>query len=67
MLEEEAELLETLIISKKVDIVENVDTDYTESVVVLDTSFVRKTNANDRGTIKYTIQIEYANPRNTNT
>lgn len=67
IVESEAQLLESLITSNRVDIVANADTTYTESVIITDTSFVKKTNANDRLRIQYTINIEYANPRNTNT
>lgn len=63
--EQDANLLEKLIMSTDVYIVENSDTTYTQGVVVTDSSFVRKTNANDK-LIQYTIQIEYANPINTN-
>jgi hypothetical protein len=65
--ESEAQLLESLITSNRVDIVANADTTYTESVMVTDTSFIKKTTANDGIRIQYTINIEYANPRNTNT
>jgi hypothetical protein len=63
--EQDANLLEKLIMSTNVYIVENSDTTYTEGVVVTDSSFIRKTNANDN-LIQYTVQIEYANPINTN-
>ena len=63
--EQDANLLEKLIMSTDVYIVENADTTYTQGVVVTDSSFVKKTNANDN-LIQYTIQIEYANPINTN-
>ena len=63
--EQEAVLLENLIMSTNVQIVENADTDFTEGVIVTDTSFIKKTSANDK-MIKYTINIEYANPVNTN-
>ena len=63
--EEDAVLLENLIMSTNVNIIENADTDYTVPVMVSDTSFVKKTVANDK-LIKYTINIEYANPINTN-
>lgn len=66
IVESEAQLLESLITSNRVDIVANADTTYTESVIITDTSFVKKTVANDN-LIQYTINIEYANPRNTNT
>ena len=52
--------------STNVEVIENADTDYTVPVMVTDTSFVRKTVANDKIQIQYTIQIEYANPLNTN-
>ena len=45
--------------------VENADTEFTQGVMVTDTSFVRKTVANDK-MIQYTIKIEYANNINTN-
>ena len=63
--EQDAVLLENLIMSTNVQIVENADTTYTVPVMVSDTSFVKKTVANDK-LIKYTINIEYANPVNTN-
>jgi hypothetical protein len=63
--EQDANLLEKLIMSTDVYIIENADTDYTQGVMVTDSSFVRKTSANDK-LIKYTINIEYANPVNTN-
>ncbi len=64
--EQDAQLLEGLIMSTNVEVIENADTDYTVPVMVTDTSFVRKTVANDKIQIQYTIQIEYANPLNTN-
>ena len=63
--EADARLLEKLIMSTDVYIVENADTDYTEPVMISDTSFVKKTVANNN-MIQYTIQIEYSNPINTN-
>ena len=63
--EQQAELIEKLIYSTDVYIVENADTDYTEGVVLTDSNFIRKTIANDK-LIQYTITIEYANPINTN-
>ena len=63
--EAQADLLEDLLKSNNVHIVENADTTYTQAVVITDSSFVRKTVANDK-LIQYTIQIEYANPLNTN-
>ena len=63
--EADAVLLENLIMSTNVQIIENADTTYTVPVMVSDKSFVKKTVANDK-MIKYTIKIEYANPVNTN-
>ena len=63
--EQDANLLEKCIYSTDVYIVENAETDFTEAVVVTDSSFVKKTVANDK-LIQYTINIEYANPINTN-
>lgn len=64
--EQDANLLEGLIKSTNVEIIENADTDFTEPVLITDKSFVRKTTANDGIKIKYTLNIEYANPLNTN-
>jgi hypothetical protein len=63
--EEDAVLLENLFMSTNVQIVENADTTYTTPVMVSDNSFVKKTVANNR-MIQYVINIEYANPVNTN-
>ena len=63
--EQDANLLEKCIYSTDVYVVENAETDFTEGVVVTDSSFVKKTVANDK-LIQYTINIEYANPINTN-
>ena len=63
--EADARLLEKLIMSNDVYIVENADTTYTEGVIVTDSSFIKKTVANDN-LIQYSITIEYANPINTN-
>ena len=63
--EQDANLLEKLAYSTDVYILENLDTDFTEGVIVTDSSFVKKTVANDK-LIQYTINIEYANPLNTN-
>ena len=63
--EAQGSLIEKLIMSADVYIVENADTTYTEPVIITDTSFVKKTSANDK-MIQYTINIEYANPVNTN-
>lgn len=65
ILEKEGEFLESLFTSIRVDIVENDDTDYTESVIIKNTSFTRKTIVNDKF-IQYQVEIEYAIPRNTN-
>ena len=64
--EQDANLLEGLIKSTNVEIIENADTDFTEPVLITDKSFVRKTTANDGIKIQYTLNIEYANPLNTN-
>jgi len=63
--EADANLLEKLIMSTDVYVVENAETTYTEAVTITDSSYVKKTVAND-GLIRYTINIEYANPVNTN-
>ena len=63
--EQDAILLEKLIMSTAVYIIENADTTYTEGVIITNSSFVKKTSANDK-MIQYTINIEYANPVNTN-
>jgi len=63
--EEQAYLLEKLIMSTDVYVVENADTEFTQGVIVTDSSIVKKTVANDK-MIQYTIQIEYANNVNTN-
>ena len=65
ILEKEGQLLESLFTSIRVDIVANADTEYTESVIIKDTSFIRKTIVNDKF-IQYKVEIEYAIPRNTN-
>ena len=63
--EQDGNLLEKLIMSTDVYVVENADTDHTQGVLVTDSSFIKKTVANDK-MIQYTINIEYANPLNTN-
>ena len=63
--ENEGILIEKLLMSTNVDIVENMDTEFTQGVVITDSSFIKKTSANDK-LIQYTINIEYANPINTN-
>lgn len=63
--EQDTTLIEKLIMSTDVYIVENADTTYTEPVIITDTNFVKKTSANDK-LIQHTINIEYANPVNTN-
>ena len=50
----------------KVQIIENDFTTYTVPVLIKDSSFIKKTSANDRLQIQYTVRIEYANPVNTN-
>lgn len=63
--EQDANMLKNLILSPEVFIIQNQETEYTEAVNVIDTSYTIKTVANDR-LIQYTIQIEYANNINTN-
>ena len=64
--EAHVEIIESLVQSSRIDILENSDTEFTQSVLVTNSSFVRKTTANDGIKIQYTINIEYANPLNTN-
>ena len=64
--EQDAELLEKCVMSTDVFIIENADTTYTVPVLVTNKNIVRKTSANDGIKIKYTINIEYSNPLNTN-
>ena len=63
--EEQGTLIEKLLMSTDVFIIENSDTTYTQSVVITDSSFIKKTVVNDN-LIQYSINIEYANPLNTN-
>lgn len=63
--EEDATLLQSLMKSNEVQVVENTDTEFTQGVNIVDTNFTVKTRANDK-LIQYTIQIEYANNINTN-
>jgi hypothetical protein len=63
--ENEATLMESLLMSTNVYIIENSDTEFTQGVMVTDSSIIKKTIANDK-LIQYTINIEYANPVNTN-
>ena len=63
--ENEASLMEKLLMSTNVYILDNADTDFTQGVMITDSNIVRKTQANDK-LIQYTINIEYANPVNTN-
>ena len=65
MTQTDALLMEKLIVSTNVQIVANKDTEFTQGVILTDSSFIKKTRANDR-LIQYTINIEYANPINTN-
>jgi len=62
---EQASLVKECLLSTDVYIVENVDTGITQSVVVTDSSFIKKTVANDK-LIQYTVKIEYSNNVNTN-
>lgn len=63
--EQDAVFMENLLLSGRVDVVQNGDTTYTEGVIITDSSFVKKTIANDN-LIQYTVNIEYSNPINTN-
>lgn len=63
--ETDAFLIEKLLMSTNVYVLENNDTDFTQGVLITDSSIIKKTVANDR-VIQYTINIEYANPVNTN-
>ncbi len=64
--EAHAILIEKLLMSTDVYVVKQKNvTDYTEPVMVVDKSFIRKTVANDKK-IQYTVKIEYANNVNTN-
>ena len=58
--------IETLLLSKRVDSIKIENDEFFQPVVIKDSSFVRKTTANDN-LIQYTIKIEYANYINTNT
>ena len=62
---EQASLVKECMLSRDVYIVQNVDTQYTQSVLVTDSSYLKKTVANDK-LIQYSIEIEYANEVNTN-
>jgi len=62
---EQASLVKECLLSTDVYIVSNVDTQFTQSVVVTDSSYIKKTVANDK-LIQYTINIEYSNNVNTN-
>lgn len=64
--EEEGQLLENLFLSSNVNIIENSDTTYSYPVLITDKNFIKKSVANDGVKIRYTINIEYANPVNTN-
>ena len=64
--EAEASLLESLLVSTKVDVVQDgTATTYTVPVTIKDSKFIRKTIANNK-LIQYTITIEYSQPLNTN-
>tara|TARA_Y100001938_G_scaffold62638_1_gene87140 strand:+ start:833 stop:2341 length:1509 start_codon:yes stop_codon:yes gene_type:complete len=63
--EDQAYLMEKLIMSTDVYIVENEETEFTQGVMIVDKSIIKKTKANNK-LIQYTIKIEYANPVNTN-
>lgn len=59
-------LIENLLKSTNVQIVANADTEFSVPIMVTDSTFIRKTVANDGVKIRYSIKIEYANPLNTN-
>ena len=65
ILEEQAILIEKLLMSTDVYIVQNADTQLTQSVVITDSSYIKKTVVNDK-LIQYSISIEYSNELNTN-
>ena len=58
-------LMEQLFLSNEVYMIENSDTDTTIPVIVTDKKFIRKTRLTDK-MIQYTVNIEHANPLNTN-
>tara|TARA_R100000458_G_scaffold59701_2_gene71246 strand:+ start:70 stop:1581 length:1512 start_codon:yes stop_codon:yes gene_type:complete len=64
--EEMVPFIETMLLSKRVDVIQTENDRYTVPVIIKDSSFVRKTTANDN-LIQYTVKIEYAHPINTNT
>ena len=64
--EAQADMIEKCLMSTNVQIVENDNSTYTQSVMITSSSHVRKTTANDGMKIQYTIEIEYANNLNTN-
>ena len=63
--EEDATLLQSLITSNEVQIVQNTDTEFTQGVIIVDNNFTVKTQANNK-LIQYSFNIEYANQINTN-
>ena len=63
--EEQATLIEKLLMSTDVYVIENADTEFTQAVIVTSSSHIRKTVANDK-LIQYSVDIEYANNLNTN-
>ncbi len=60
-----SQIMQSLFTSDEVYMIENSDTPHTIPVVVTNNTFQRKTRANDN-TFQYTVNIEYANPLNTN-
>ena len=65
--EAEAQFLETLFNSTVVMQIQNDGVeDFSQSVVITDKSFQRRTKAKDKLKIQYTFTIEYSNPINTN-
>lgn len=69
--EGDANLIENCILSKRVHVINDLEATSanlsvtTHAVVVTNSSFIKKTVANDK-LIQYTLEIEYANPYNTN-
>jgi len=68
--EADSDLIESCLLSNNVTTVRRIQNPNTsqigQPVIVTDSSFIKKTVANDK-MIQYTINIEYANPYNTNT
>ena len=65
MTEGDAEIIESCLLSNNIVLVQNAETDVEQPVLITDSSLVKKTVANNK-MIQYTVNIEYANPYNTN-